>query len=59
MKKVYSDNTVIDYKSQKEWKIQLRIIINFTSCKDADEVPSMHTKSNNLKIIMGNQTDKF
>ena len=31
--KVHSGNEAIDYKSQREWKIQLTIIINFISSK--------------------------
>ena len=43
--KVYSDNKVIDYKTQGEWKIQLLTTINFVSSKDSDEICTMHTKS--------------
>ena len=31
--------------------------INFTSSKDSDETRTMHTKSNNVEIMMGSETD--
>ena len=33
--------------------------INFISSKDSDETRTRHTKSNNLKIMMGNKTEKI
>ena len=30
--------------------------INFISSKDSDETRSMHTQSNNIEIMMGNET---
>ena len=57
--KVHSGNTVIDYKTQGEWKIQLAMSITFISSKNIDETHTMHTKSNNIEIIMGNKTDKI
>ena len=35
------------------------MIINFISSKDSDEIPTVHTKSNNIKIMMGSETDKI
>ena len=52
-------NTVIDYKTQGEWKIQLTLIINFISYKGSDEIRTMHLKSNNVEIKMGNETDEI
>ena len=31
--------------------------INFISCKDSDEIRNMHTKSDNIEIMMGSETD--
>ena len=45
-------------KTQEEWKTQLTIAINFTSFKDSNETCTMHTKSNNIDIMMGNETDE-
>ena len=56
--KTHSGNEVIDYKTQGEWKTQLTMIVNFISSKDSDKIRSMHTKSNNIEIMMGNETDK-
>ena len=33
--------------------------INFISSKDSDETRTMHTKSNNVEIIIGSETDKI
>ena len=40
-----------------EWKIQLTMSINFISSKDSDETRNMHTKSDNIEIIMGSETN--
>ena len=34
------------------------MIINFVSSKDADEIRTMDTKSNNIEIIMGTEADE-
>ena len=39
--KVHSGHTVIDYKTQGAWKIQVTISINFISSKDSDETRSI------------------
>ena len=33
--------------------------INFISSKDTDESRTMYTRSNNIVIMMGNETDKI
>ena len=33
------------------------MLINFVSSKDSDETRNMHTKSNNIEIMMGSETD--
>ena len=33
--------------------------INFISSKDSDETCNLHTKSNNIEIVMGNETDEI
>ena len=57
--KVHSGNTVIDYKTQGEWKIQLTMPINSTSSKDSEETRTMHTKSHNIEIMVGGETDEI
>ena len=56
--RIHSGNTIINHKTQSEWKIQLTMEINFISSKpDSDETRTKHTKSNNVEIIMGSETD--
>ena len=58
--KVLSSNEVIDYETQfGEWKIQLTMSISFISFKDSDETCNMHTKSNNIEIMVGSETDEI
>ena len=59
--KVYSGNKVIDYETTLgEWKIQLTMTINFVSSKDdSDEIRTMHTKSDNIEIMMGSETNEI
>ena len=33
--------------------------INFMSSKDTEETRTMHTKSHNVEIMMGSETDKI
>ena len=58
MIKAYLRDITNDYKTQGERKIQLTMIINFKSSKDSDEICTMHTKSNNIETMMGNETDE-
>ena len=52
------DKTWVEQTSNK-WKIQLTMSINFISSKDSDEPRTMHTKSNNVEIMMGSETDEI
>ena len=55
---VHSSNEVIDYETQYgEWKIQLTMSINFISSKDSDETRNMHTKSDNIEMMIGSEKD--
>ena len=56
---VHSDNTVIDYKTRGERKTWLTMVINFIFSKDSDEICTMHTKINNIEIMMGSETDEI
>ena len=40
-------------------KIQLTMTINFISSKDSDETLTVHTKSNNVEIMIGSETDEI
>ena len=54
----YLADTINDYKSKGEWKIQLTAEINFTSLKpDSNEKRIMHTKGDNAEIMIGSDTN--
>ena len=56
--KVHSHNKVIDYETPfGEWEIQLTMQISFVSSKHFEETRTIHTKSDNIEIIMGSETD--
>ena len=57
--RIHSGNTITEYKTQGEWKIHLTMAINLISSKDSDETRTMHTKSNNVEIMMGSETDEI
>ena len=35
------------------------MVINFISSKDSDQILTMHTKNNNIEIMMGSETDEI
>ena len=54
----YLADMINNYKSKSEWKIQLTAEITFTSLKpDSDETRIMHTKSDNMQIMIGSDTN--
>ena len=55
----YLSDMINDHKTRRECEIQLTIQINFISSKDSEETHTMHTKSHNIEIMMGNETDKI
>ena len=55
----HSGNKTWVEETSSEWKIQLTMAINFISSKDSDETRTMHTKSNNVEIMMGSETDEI
>ena len=57
--RIHSGNKIIEHKTQSEWKIQLTMAVNFVSSKDSDENRTMHTKSNNVEIMMRSGTDEI
>ena len=46
-----------NYKTQGEWKIHLTMVINFISSNDSNEARTLHTKSDNIEIMIGNEAD--
>ena len=55
----YLDDIIIDYKTQGECKIQITMSISFISSNDSDKTHNLRTKSNNIEIMMGNETDEI
>ena len=45
------------YETEGEQKTQLSMVINFVSSKDSDQIRTMHTKSDNIDILMGSETN--
>ena len=56
--KPYLSDIINYHKTQGEWEIQLTIAINFVSCKDFNETRTMHSKSDNTEIMIGNEADE-
>ena len=50
----YLSDMINNHNPQSDWKIQLTMQINFISSKDSEETRTMHTKSSNIEIVMGN-----
>ena len=47
-----------NHKAHKECKIQLIMGIIFVSYLDTNEIHTMHTKSDNIEIINGTETNE-
>ena len=58
----YLSNMINYFKTQGEWKIELTMAIDFMldskDSKDSNET-SLHIKSNNIEIMIGNETDEI
>ena len=54
----YLSNIINDHKTEGEWKIQA-IIQLIISSKDSNQTCSMDTKSDNIEIMRGNETDEI
>ena len=55
----HSGNKTWLEETSSEWKIQLTMAINFISSKDFDEYKTTNTKSNNVEIMIGSETDEI
>ena len=53
----YLNDMIDNQKSKGEWKIQLTMRIIFVSFTDANETHEMHTKSDNIAIMSGVETE--
>ena len=47
-----------NFKKSDRWKIQLTIAINFVSSKNNDEEPVMHSKTDNIEIMIKDKTNE-
>ena len=54
----YLNDLIDNQKTQGEWKIQLTMAINFISSEDSDETRTMHAKSDNIEILIGNEINE-
>ena len=52
----YLRDMIDNYKAHSEWKIQVVMKINFISSLDANEFCEMHTKSDNIEIMIATET---
>ena len=55
----HSGNKTWVEEAPSAWKMQLTMTINFISSKDSDETRTMHTKSNNVEIMMCSETGEI
>ena len=55
----YLRKMINDKKKIEEWKIQLVLKINFISSKNFNDVRDMHTKSDNVEIMMAFDTNEI
>ena len=54
----YKRELIEEYKLKGEWKVQLKAEINFISLKpSSDETRTMHTRSDNIEIMIGDDND--
>ena len=54
----YLKDITSNLKKSDIWKIQLTIPYNFISSKDNDEEHVMHSKSDNIEIMIDDEADK-
>ena len=59
MLRPYLSDLIIDCKPQGEWKIQLTMSINFISSNYSVEIRNLHTKSDNIETITGDEKDEI
>ena len=58
--KIHSANITAEHKTEREWKIHLTLAINFIFSKEySDKIRTMHTKSDNIEIMMGSETNEI
>ena len=55
----YMSDVIDDHKTQGEWEILITMEINFTSSNDSNETGTMHPNSDNIEIMIGNETNEI
>ena len=55
----YLSGIINDYKTREERKIHLTMPIKFICSKDSDGTRIMHSKSDNIEIMMSGETDEI
>ena len=55
----YLNDLIDDFITQGECIIKLTMEINFYSFKDSKETRTMHFQSDNIEILIGNETDEI
>ena len=57
--RTFLSNMINDHKTRRKWKIQLTVQINFICHKDYEETRTIYTKSRNIEIMKGDETDEI
>ena len=57
--RLYLNNIINDPKTEGESKIQLTMGTNSFSSKDSKETCTVHSKRNNIEIMISNETDEI
>ena len=57
--RTFLSNMINDHKTRRKWKIQLTMQINFICHKDYEETRTIYTKSRNIEIMKGDETDEI
>ena len=53
------NNILNDHKTEGGWKIQITMEIQFFTSEDSNETRTMHTRSDDIEIMMGNEKDEI
>ena len=59
IKLTYLNYIINSLKKSDKWEIQLTIANNFISSIDTDEERVVHSESDNIEIIMNDESDKL
>ena len=54
----YLSDIINDYITQREWRIYLTMAMNFFSSKNTEEICTMYSKTDDIEVMMGNETDE-